>query len=290
MVYRESSSRQKDYLLGIFFMALTGLCMVAVMVSLRYLSDSIPSVQAAFLRYLLGLLIICPFVIQQIGKTDRTIPILKFGVRGTLHGFAVVLWFYSVSNAPLSDVTAINYLTPIFTTIGAVIVFKERLTKERLLAIILSIFGAILILKPGIEAISLGKSAQLLSTILFAASYLITKSLTKTEGTTLIVFMLTLFATITLFPFATINWSSPSMSDLVLLMGIAILATLGHYFMTKAVAVAPLSVTQPVIFLQLIWSTSIGLLVFGEPLDFLIICGGGVIVIAITQLAYFEKR
>jgi len=290
MVYRESSSRQKDYLLGIFFMALTGLCMVAVMVSLRYLSDSIPSVQAAFLRYLLGLLIICPFVIQQIGKTDRTIPILKYGVRGTLHGFAVVLWFYSVSNAPLSDVTAINYLTPIFTTIGAVIVFKEKLTKERLLAIILSIFGAILILKPGIEAISLGKSAQLLSTILFAASYLITKSLTKTEGTTLIVFMLTLFATITLFPFAAITWSSPSMNDLVLLMGIAILATLGHYFMTKAVAVAPLSVTQPVIFLQLIWSTSIGLLVFGEPLDFLIICGGGVIVVAITQLAYFEKR
>ena len=290
MVYRESSSRQKDYLLGIFFMALTGLCMVGVMVSLRFLSDSIPSVQAAFLRYLLGLLIICPFVIQQIGKTDRTIPILKFGVRGTLHGFAVVLWFYSVSNAPLSDVTAINYLTPIFTTIGAVIVFKEKLTKERLLAIILSIFGAILILKPGIEAISLGKSAQLLSTILFAASYLITKSLTKTEGTTLIVFMLTLFATITLFPFAAITWSSPSMNDLVLLMGIAILATLGHYFMTKAVAVAPLSVTQPVIFLQLIWSTLIGLAVFGEPLDFLIICGGGVIVVAITQLAYFEKR
>ena len=290
MVYCESSSRQKDYLLGIFFMALTGLCMVAVMVSLRYLSDSIPSVQAAFLRYLLGLLIICPFVIQQIGKTDRSIPILKYGVRGTLHGFAVVLWFYSVSNAPLSDVTAINYLTPIFTTIGAVIVFKEKLTKDRLLAIILSIFGAILILKPGIEAISLGKSAQLLSTILFAASYLITKSLTKTEGTTLIVFMLTLFATITLFPFAAINWSSPSMNDLVLLMGIAILATLGHYFMTKAVAVAPLSVTQPVIFLQLIWSTLIGLVVFGEPLDFLISCGGGVIVVAITQLAYFEKR
>ena len=290
MVYRESSSRQKDYLLGIFFMALTGLCMVAVMVSLRYLSDSIPSVQAAFLRYLLGLVIICPFVIQQIGKRDRTIPILKYGVRGTLHGFAVVLWFYSVSNIPLSDVTAINYLTPIFTTIGAVIVFKERLTKERLLAIMLSIFGAILILKPGIEAIPLGKSAQLLSTILFAASYLITKSLTKTEGTILIVFMLTLFATITLFPFAAINWSIPSINDLALLMGIAILATLGHYFMTKAVALAPLSVTQPVIFLQLIWSTLIGLVVFGEPLDFLIICGGGVIVIAITQLAYFEKR
>ena len=271
-------------------MALTGLCMVGVMVSLRFLSDSIPSVQAAFLRYLLGLVIICPFVIQQIGKRDRTIPILKYGVRGTLHGSAVVLWFYSVSNIPLSDVTAINYLTPIFTTIGAVIVFKERLTKERLLAIMLSIFGAILILKPGIEAISLGKSAQLLSTILFAASYLITKSLTKTEGTILIVFMLTLFATITLFPIAAINWSTPSINELALLTGIAILATLGHYFMTKAVALAPLSVTQPVIFLQLIWSTLIGLVVFGEPLDFLIICGGGVIVIAITQLAYFEKR
>ncbi|MDG2355906.1 MAG: DMT family transporter [Paracoccaceae bacterium] len=281
---------QQNNLLAIFFMVLTGACMVAVMVNLRYLDESLPSVQVAFIRYLFGLAIIFPFAIQELKLRNLKIPIIKHGIRGTLHGFGVVLWFYSVSQIPLSQVTAISYLTPIFTTIGAIIVFKERLTKQRFLAILTAIIGAILILRPGLEVISAGKSAQLFSTLLLAASYLITKNLTKTEGTFLIVLMLNLFATLTLLPFALLIWISPSIHDLVLLLTIAILASFGHYFVTKAVALAPLSVTQPVIFLQLIWSTLIGLLIFGEPIDLLIIIGGGFIVLAITQIAYSEKQ
>ena len=281
---------QQNNLLAIFFMVLTGACMVAVMVNLRYLDESLPSVQVAFIRYLFGLAIIFPFALQELKLRNLKIPIIKHGIRGTLHGFGVVLWFYSVSQITLSQVTAISYLTPIFTTIGAIIVFKERLTKQRFLAILTAIIGAILILRPGLEVISAGKWAQLFSTLLFAASYLITKNLTKTEGTFLIVFMLNLFATLTLLPFALLIWISPSVIDLGLLLTIAILASFGHYFVTKAVALAPLSVTQPVIFLQLIWSTLIGLLIFGEPIDLLIIIGGGFIVLAITQIAYSEKQ
>ena len=281
---------QQNNLLAIFFMVLTGACMVAVMVNLRYLDESLPSFQVAFIRYLFGLAIIFPFALQELKLRNLKIPIIKHGIRGTLHGFGVVLWFYSVSQITLSQVTAISYLTPIFTTIGAIIVFKERLTKHRFLAILTAIIGAILILRPGLEVISAGKSAQLFSTLLLAASYLITKNLTKTEGTFLIVFMLNLFATLTLLPFALLIWISPSVIDLGLLLTIAILASFGHYFVTKAVALAPLSVTQPVIFLQLIWSTLIGLLIFGEPIDLLIIIGGGFIVLAITQIAYSEKK
>ena len=281
---------QQNNLLAIFFMVLTGACMVAVMVNLRYLDESLPSVQVAFIRYLFGLAIIFPFAVQELKLRNLKIPIIKHGIRGTLHGFGVVLWFYSVSQITLSQVTAISYLTPIFTTIGAIIVFKERLTKQRFLAILTAIIGAILILRPGLEVISAGKWAQLFSTLLLAASYLITKNLTKTEGTFLIVFMLNLFATLTLLPFALLIWISPSVIDLGLLLTIAILASFGHYFVTKAVALAPLSVTQPVIFLQLIWSTLIGLLIFGEPIDLLIIIGGGFIVLAITQISYSEKK
>ena len=93
-----------------------------------------------------------------------------------IHGFAVVLWFYSVANIPMADVTAINYLTPIFTTIGAILIFKEVITLNRVGALLLSFIGAMLILKPGFEIFSNGKIAQLLSTILFVASYLIAKT------------------------------------------------------------------------------------------------------------------
>ena len=270
-------------------MLLTGLCFVAVMVSVKYLSKDLPSIQAAFFRYLFGLILILPLFKFQYKKNTNKLPIFKYGLRGIIHGFAVVLWFYSVANIPMADVTAINYLTPIFTTIGAILIFKEVITLNRVGALLLSFIGAMLILKPGMEIFSYGKIAQLLSTILFAASYLIAKNLTKTESTNLIVIFLTFFATITLLPFTFILWVNPSIDDLILLFGVAILGTLGHYFMTMALSLAPLSVTQPVIFFQLIWSTLIGLLLFGESLDIFILIGGSFIVVAIVQLSSNEK-
>ena len=270
-------------------MLLTGLCFVAVMVSVKYLSKDLPSIQAAFFRYLFGLILILPLFKFQYKKNTNKLPIFKYGLRGIIHGFAVVLWFYSVANIPMADVTAINYLTPIFTTIGAILIFKEVITLNRVGALLLSFIGAMLILKPGFEIFSAGKIAQLLSTILFATSYLITKNLTKTESTNLIVIFLTFFATITLLPFTFFMWVNPSIDDLLLLFGVAILGTLGHYFMTMALSLAPLSVTQPVIFFQLIWSTLIGLLLFGESLDIFILIGGSFIVVAIVQLSSNEK-
>ena len=281
--------RNYNYLKSIFLMLLTGLCFVAVMVSVKYLSKDLPSIQAAFFRYLFGLILILPLFKFQYKKNTNKLPIFKYGLRGIIHGFAVVLWFYSVANIPMADVTAINYLTPIFTTIGAILIFKEVITLNRVGALLLSFIGAMLILKPGIEIFSYGKIAQLLSTILFATSYLIAKNLTKTESTNLIVIFLTFFATITLLPFTFFLWVNPSIGDLLLLFGVAILGTLGHYFMTMALSLAPLSVTQPVIFFQLIWSTLIGLLLFGESLDIFILIGGSFIVVAIVQLSSNEK-
>ena len=281
--------RNYNYLKSIFLMLLTGLCFVAVMVSVKYLSKDLPSIQAAFFRYLFGLILILPLFKFQYKKNTNKLPIFKYGLRGLIHGFAVVLWFYSVANIPMADVTAINYLTPIFTTIGAILIFKEVITLNRVGALLLSFIGAMLILKPGFEIFSAGKIAQLLSTILFATSYLIAKNLTKTESTNLIVIFLTFFATITLLPFTFFMWVNPSIDDLLLLFVVAILGTLGHYFMTMALSLAPLSVTQPVIFFQLIWSTLIGLLLFGESLDIFILIGGSFIVVAIVQLSSNEK-
>ena len=140
-------SPSKNKLLGMFFMFLTGLCIVAVMVSIRSLDQNIPSIQAAFMRYCFGLLLILPLSINELKSGIVKIPLVKHAVRGTVHGFAVVLWFYSVANMPISDVTAINYLTPIFTIIGALILFKEKLTRQKCLGIIVAFGGAILILR-----------------------------------------------------------------------------------------------------------------------------------------------
>jgi drug/metabolite transporter (DMT)-like permease len=78
--------------------------------------------------------------------------------------------------------------------------------------------------------------------------------------------------------------------QLAWLAGVAALATLGHYTMTRAFRAAPLAVTQPVTFLQIIWATMLGALVFGEAVDAFVILGGAMIVGAVSLNTWAEAR
>ena len=157
-----------------------------------------------------------------------------------------------------------------------------------MLAIAAGFLGAMIILRPGFQDISGGQIAQLMSAPLFAVSYLIAKRLSRDESPTVIVGMLTIFVTIGLAPMAAAVWVTPSLSDTIWLAVVAVVATLGHMTMTKALGAAPLMVTQPVTFLQLVWATILGVALFGEAVDGWVILGGGVIIAAVSFISYRE--
>lgn len=69
---------------------------------------------------------------------------------------------------------------------------------------------------------------------------------------------------------------------------IASFATAGHYFMTLALQAAPVAVTQPVTFLQLIWATLLGALVFQEGIDIWVVAGGTLILAAVSFITWRE--
>ena len=85
-------------------------------------------------------------------------------------------------------------------------------------------------------------------------------------------------------------WVPVSLEQLMWLGLVAGFATTAHYCMTRAFRVAPLTVTQPVTFLQLVWATLLGALVFGEGVDLWVILGGGIIIAAISWVTFAEAR
>jgi drug/metabolite transporter (DMT)-like permease len=89
-------------------------------------------------------------------------------------------------------------------------------------------------------------------------------------------------------PFALPVWIAPTFEELGILAAVACFATAGHYTMTLAFAAAPLTVTQPVTFLQLVWATALGAVVFAEPLDIWVIFGGFVILASVTFITWRE--
>jgi drug/metabolite transporter (DMT)-like permease len=128
----------------------------------------------------------------------------------------------------------------------------------------------------------------LIAAPLFAVSFLIAKKLTQSESPAVIVAMLSIFCTLTLLPGALLEWRSPTAGELFLLFLTAVFATAGHYTLTRAFEAAPITVTQPVAFLQLVWAALLGLIAFGEPLDPWIFLGGGIVVAAVTYIAHRE--
>ena len=158
----------------------------------------------------------------------------------------------------------------------------------RLAAVLVGFLGAFIILRPGFEAVSLGQLAQLCAAPLFAASFLLAKRLTDQEDPAAIVGMLSLFCTLTLLPGAILQWRTPSPEELFWLTLTAVFATAGHYTLTRAFSAAPITVTQPISFLQLVWAALLGMVAFGEDLDPYIFAGGGIIVAAATYISHRE--
>ncbi|MEN9060184.1 DMT family transporter [Ponticoccus litoralis] len=275
---------------GIFWMAVTGLCFVAVTALVKLLGERIPAAESAFLRYLLGLVFLLPMArsLSRLRLSGRQWQL--FGLRGLLHTAGVVLWFFAMTRLPIAEVTAMNYLNPVYVTILAVFFPGETLAFRRILAIVAALLGALLILRPGFRELDPGHIAMLGTALFFAGSYLLAKILSGQVSAAVVVALLSITVTVGLAPLALAVWVWPTGWELLVLFGVASFATAGHYTMTLAFAAAPVSVTQPVTFLQLVWSVLVGWVFFAEPPDFWVIGGGSLIVGAVVFITWREAR
>ena len=273
---------------GIFWMIITGVQFVGVTALVKVLGTRVPAPEAAFLRYALGLVFLIP-MLGALRRAQMSRGLISIFVgRGLVHTVGVSLWFFAMARIPIADVTAMNYLSPIYVTIGAALFLGERLAFRRILAVLVALIGALIILRPGFREVGPGHLAMLITAISFGASYLLAKRASETCSAGMVVAMLSITVTIGLLPLAIMNWVSPTWPELLILFGVASLATGGHYTMTLAFRAAPLAVTQPVTFLQLVWAVAIGALLFGEAIDPWVVVGGMVIVGSISFISWRE--
>lgn len=277
-------------LIGIGWMLVTGLCFVAVNGIVRGLEGAVPAPQAAFIRFLFGTAFLLPVLLPAL-RRGFPAPVWRlFGLRGVLHVMAVIGWFYAMSRITVAEVTAIGFLNPIMVTVGAALFLGEKLAARRIAAIFVALLGALIVLRPGIRELDPGHLSQLGAAVAFGISYLLAKQLSDRVPAAVVVAMMSLTVSVGLAPLAYAVWVPPSIAQIGWLGLVAAFATLGHYTMTRAFAAAPLTVTQPVTFLQLIWASLLGVLVFHEPLDGWVILGGGLMIGAITYITWREAR
>lgn len=275
---------------GVLWMLGSGLSFVAVTGIVRYLGTDLPAAQSAFLRFAWSFLFLLPSLVMLLraGLPSGAWPLI--GWRGAVHTVAVTLWFFAMARLPVAEVTAIGFLNPVGVTLGAALFFGEKLALRRIAAIGLAIVGALIVLRPGLREVSMGHLSQIGAAVCFAGSYLLAKRLSQMMSAGAIVALMSASVTIGLLPFALVVWVPVTLEHLLWLGLVAVFATAGHYCMTRAFACAPVAVTQPVTFLQLLWATLLGALAFGEAVDPFVLLGGAVIIGAVSYITWREAQ
>lgn len=285
-----AAAQTENVAAGLVWMVAAGLLFVTMTGIVRYLGSSLPVAQTAFIRYFFGLMIVSPALISLFRRRLSPRVLALFAGRGVAHGVGVLLWFYAMSRIPVAEVTALGYVQPILVTILAALFLGERFRLRRFLAVSMGLVGVLIILRPGFQEIGMGQLAQLAAGPLFAFSYLFAKLLTREAKATEVVAMLSLGCTLTLAPFALADWRPPGAHDLLWLAGLAVIATAGHFALTRAYECAPITVTQPAIFLQIVWATILGAVFFDEGVDVWVVLGAAVIVASAWYIALRELK
>ena len=278
------------HLSGIFWVVISSLCFVAVTGIVRHLGSDMNPIQAAFVRYAIGVALLLPTLLAVPPSALRLPRLAPHALRGLTHGIGVMLWFFAMTQIPIADVTALGFTSPIFVTLGAALFLGERLRLRRMIAIGIGFAGMLVILRPGLNTLELGAAAMLLAAPLFAASMLLAKRLTAAQRPGEIVAFLSVFVTLVLMPPALYVWRAPTWEEMVWLTATAVFATLGHIALVKAYSLVEITVTQPITFAQLVWASLLGYFVFAEVPDVWTIVGGMIIVASASYIAHRESQ
>ncbi len=266
-----------------------GLAFTVLNAIVRKLTLDLHPMQSQFLRYLFGFLVLMPWVWRHGIAAYRPNALGGQFARGALHTLGLVLWFVALPKIPLADTTAIGFTTPIFIMIGAWIFFREPMRWERWVATALGFGGVLIVVGPKLSGSGGGyQLLMLLSAPVFAASFLLTKSLTRTETAGTILLWQALTVTLFSLPMALVVWQRLVAWQWAAFLLCGLLGSAGHYCLTRSFAAADISATQSAKFLELVWSALMGWLVFADVPTESTVIGGAVICAATLWVARRE--
>lgn len=273
------------------WMVAGGLCFSFLNTLARVLSQQLDVYQAQFLRYLLGLIVMLPLVWRHGLQAYRPVNVAGQFWRGAVHTLGLILWFTALPRIPLADMTAIGFTGPIFIMIGAAWFLGEPMRRDRWVAALIGFAGVLVVVLPKMTgAGGWYNLVMLASSPVFAASFLITKALTRYEKPGVIVLWQALTVTVLSLPMALPHWQQPSAAQWAGFAITGVLGSLGHYCLTRAFHTADISATQSLRFLDLVWASLLGWLVFADVPSSSTWAGALVILLSTVWIARRESR
>jgi drug/metabolite transporter (DMT)-like permease len=245
----------------------------------KYLSAEHPVPQLVWARYFFHTLLMLAFL-----GPRRTGEIVKTGrlplqvVRSTLLLLATLCFFTAISFIPLATATTIAFVSPLFVTALSVPILGERVGPRRWIAVAIGFLGVLLVIRPGIGDIHPAMFLPLGMAFFYGLYQILTRRLSDTEPPlTTLFYTATVGAALTTL-FVPFFWEAPSTQAWLLMVAMGFFGGFGHLLLIQAFRYAPASMLAPFSYVQLVWVTILGFLIFGDLPDAYTTAGAAVIV------------
>ncbi len=275
---------------GVFFMLLSTLLFTGMQVTVRFAAEDLHPFEVAFFRNFFGLLVVSPLLFRYGFRVLRTSQLKLHALRGSLQTAGMLFFFTALTLAPLAQNIALSFMAPLFTTVLAIFILRERAGWRRWGALIAGFIGAWIVIRPGFEVVNTGALLVVVSSCIWAGSMIIIKILSRTESSlTITVYMGLFMAPLSLIP-ALFFWQWPTGEMYLYLALIGIFGGIGHLALAQAFKESDATAVLPYDFLRLIWASALGFLVFAEIPDLWTWLGGAVIFGSTLYIAFRETR
>jgi drug/metabolite transporter (DMT)-like permease len=279
-------------LIGILFMLaaaslfpiMNGLVQV---LSARYNTEQIVWARAASHFVFVLALFVPPLGISVVRTTT-----LKWQlVRSVVHLLSMLFFFSGVKYLPLAKAASISFTAPFFVALLAWPMLGERMTSNRLMAVIVAFLGVLAVIRPGSEVFQWASLYMLGSATCYALYQILTRRVAGHDAPETSAVYSALVGTVVMSVVAPFSWTPiASWGDTALLFSLGIIGGTAHYFVARAMVYAQANIIAPFGYWQLVGSVIVGYIISGYLPDVLTWVGAGIIISAGIYIAWCETR
>ncbi|MEL6639875.1 MAG: DMT family transporter [Pseudomonadota bacterium] len=263
---------------------------------IKQMSAGMPVGQAIVLMSLGGVLIFGAIALskgEQILHRDLLQPAMI--IRNLAEVVGIVGFVSAIVLTPLSTASAILQATPLVVTLGAALIFGEPVGWRRWTAILVGLFGVLLIIRPGMEGFEPRSLFAVLGVLGLAARDLATQRVTQSVSTLVISFYA--FGTSIIGGFALLalgvsgsTWVVPGSTDMWRLILAMFIGFGAYYAIVSSTRIGEISIIAPFRYTRLVFALILGVLAFDERPDALTLTGAVIIVTSGVYTLWREAR
>jgi drug/metabolite transporter (DMT)-like permease len=259
-------------------------------VTAKYLSATLPSIEIAWIRFMVFAIIMTPAMMP--GSPLFALPTDRLGLQ-LLRGLTVLsssLFFISgLSFLPIAEASATGFVAPLFVTALSIVFLGEKVGLRRWIATAVGLVGVIIILRPGFGAFHPAAFFPIVSALAWACTLIMTRMMSGTERAVTVMAYSSIVGVCILTALVPFVWVAPSWHDILFGIFIGVASTAGQWIVVLAFRYADASVLAPFSYMQLLWVSVLGFLVFGELPDVWTVTGAAFIVASGLYTAHRER-